>query len=305
MDTRFACAGCEPAYACGVDPRPTRRVLALALVAATSGACKLPNPYFGLEPAEDGDPLITGSETAASEGTAGTEGSDTGAQSAAGSTSELTTGAVEDTEGSTTSTGEGSSGTGASGATSTGGAPLQVDAIAPEVAGCVLPKVLLLPHAGPQECAARLELISDYAGGMLVDTSFTGAGEGRPALVYLRFVFPPELAAATLIEAELALHVATFPDAGSDAAGVLRLAQPFEPDDLDSFAPGEAPGLEVALGPAAEGDEIVRSIPLDLIDLNAPLHLAVFPVSNDGGAFAGPEDADPSVRPELRIVYQP
>lgn len=289
---------------------PGRRASLLCgvgMVAALHVACTRLNPSFVLDgdDAAEGSGGLSGTTDFSDDTTTGLVVSTTGEPgdggTASGSAPGLETTGVGGgtTEDLPVTTGLESAGT------STGAPELQSVELQADAATCVLLPNLVYPFfGGPTDCESRVEQVSAYAGGMLVDNAFIGGGNGRPARIYLRFSLPVELADAALVEARLELHVGDFTDAGSDASGVLATTEPFLPGDLAQSAPGAVAGLELPLGPIADGEALLRELPLDLLVPGQALHLGIFPASDDGAVFAG-NGADAALRPRLTISYYP
>lgn len=289
-----------------------QRVLLGAVLTAFDVACIRLNPAFFLDDddtaevggdSEAGTVDVPGDTTAdpveTTSGGSGGDGSDTGLETTGGAIGSTT----EDLPGTTALATSLETTLETTDGTSTGAPALQVLEVQADAAACVLVPILIFPiFGGPTDCESRVEQATAFTGGVLVDTAFIDGGNGRPGRIYLRFSIPAELADATVVDAQLELHVADFAGAGSNAAGVLATTAPFLPEDLAQSAPGAVAGLEQPIGPTSPGETVLGALPLELLVPGEAVHLGIFPTSDDGAVFAG-NGADAGVRPKLTITY--
>jgi hypothetical protein len=151
------------------------------------------------------------------------------------------------------------------------GSPTFVLEVIASIADCIDPA---LPD--PDACAA-----SQPANTMGVDGDFS---QGAKRHSYLRFELAPELGAATVLEATLALTVSSFSSAQSVESGTVWQVEPFTRDDLFIAAPalvGAAP-LVGAQGAVAQNQTVPFPLPVPLVLSDGALCLGVLPQTTDG-----------------------
>jgi hypothetical protein len=114
---------------------------------------------------------------------------------------------------------------------------------------------------------------------------------------WIRFDLDDTLAGATIVSAELVLVVGSETNDASGSTGELWTVESF---DLAALMVGYPAALELVgadLGPVRLGDEIVWSLPAELVEADASLHLAIVPVATDGlDVLDGNSDMPPRLR---------
>jgi hypothetical protein len=251
-------------------------------------ACLKINPAYSTgDESESGGPVTSGEAT-------------TGAVETTSTGGETTAAIDQTTTGDTSGTASGSS----VGET-TGQSGEMPPLIPAEIATCVLTAIPELGHIGPAECEQRASAGLGLAGGgMIVDEAFNENGDGRPGIVFMRFAIPARLAGGQLTAATLVFEVADPDGADSGAGGAVRLAMPFEMADLETKAPGWVPGFETLVGAVEPGQLVEVALPLAAITAGAPLHVGIWPYSNDAAVYLS-NGAAAERRPRLALMYSP
>lgn len=259
------------------------------LAAMALSSCLKLNPAYGTgDESGSGEPVTDG-EATTGETTTGTMET--------GSTGSTTTEAIEQTA----TTGETSTGE-----VTTGQVDARPPVIAAEIATCVLTGVLSFPHVGPAECEQRTSKALGLAdgGGMIVDQAFLENGDGRPGIVFMRFAIPADLAGEQLTAATLVFEVADLGGAESGAGGAVRVAMPFSAADLETKAPPWMAGFEALVGAVDPGQQVEIALPTAAIVAGAPLHVGIWPYSNDAAVYLS-NAAAAERRPRLVLTYAP
>lgn len=287
---------------CGV-PRPS--CPQLVLVASLAGpSCLRPNPAFddgrdastvhdvGLASGTDGL-LPTSTASADASGLVTSGGGDSTMQ-AGGSTfaGEVSTSGGptngDSTNGESTN-GESTNGGSTAGGSTDGASPGIYDVPA-AIGTCVFVAVEDYPfHGGPDECSGDANAINATALGglMMVDIQVNdGPGQTRPAVPYLRFDVPKELAGLTLLSATLHVQVA---DGVTDLpqSGTVWLSVPFSDETLKTVAPTLVESIAADKGEVQPDEWLSWQIDPGLITLGQPLHLALKPTHDKGVILRG------------------
>ncbi len=287
---------CEPTGYCSFpdDACPSGRRYGEFSQGSLSGACVVPDE---------------GTSTSAGEGSGTASGSvpATLSASSSGSSDTTTTDDVETTTmgvsigGSTSSSGadptraESSSATTSleTGSSSTGAEPELVEIVS-TLAACTDPVA-----NDPAACE-----LSTETQGMSVDTENSGA-MGAPTTAFVAFEVTDELAAATILSADVRLTATDDPNSESmTQSGELWLTEAFT---LASLATGQ-PAL-LGDGPIAPDQGTVvtsETVTWDLepsdLDLSATVFIAVVPTTPEGVDYWNSEGDQP---PRLRLLVQP
>lgn len=270
-------------------PAARRAAPALGVALVTVGACMIHNPSF--DPEGAGSSGSTGTSSATGVGSSdGGSGPDSATSGVGGTTGEGQGTTVEDTTSALSTTDPGT--TEATGGTTTGGPAPGTYTVAPTLATCVFLAAGPAPYAGPATCSQNATSQNGTAlqGLMMIDVETKNLdGDGRPAVSFLRFDVPGDLAGLTVAAATLRVQVADGPDdfPNGPQSGVLRLAAPFDAASLDVGAPAEMATLANDMGFVGTNEWIAWSIDPGLVAAGQPLFLALDPTDDDGVFYRG------------------
>lgn len=206
-------------------------------------------------------------------------------------------------DGSVTLTGSASSSASSSSTTATDGGdastttgdprPFTVEVVA-DLALCAYPDNV---DPAPAQCTAVAG-----AGAITVDLD-DGSGFGGTT-GYLAFTVGPELDDGVVLEVSLRLRTTAGVNAASDHAGEVWQVEPFDMASLAVATPapiGDAP-IAADIGAVEASADATWSLPLDLLEAGAALHLAIVPISTNGADYL---DASSAVPPVIEATLAP
>lgn len=174
------------------------------------------------------------------------------------------------------------------------------------VAECVLLPAGGSPYGGPGVCEQVVGgQFGIPQGLMIVDESVNdNGGDGRPAIIYLRFDWPPEIEGAPLLELELDLRVLAE-DPPNITTGDLWTTSAFVVEDLlDLPVPAGDQMLFGSIGDAVPGTTVTWVLDPSDFSTTEPVTLRLEEYSTTAGIVYWNLDAvDPAHRPMLRARF--
>lgn len=283
--------------------------LAVVLALAGAPACVRPNPAFaageGTSGGETTGPDAPGSSssgsivvtTSSSVDVTGTGSATAGPTEVAGSTTEQSVDVSSDGS-SDTSSGE-------TGASSSTGGPADPVIVPAAIGVCVyLEKPMMAPYGPPPQCPDGFTSLNATAqtGLVGIDTELQSVnGQGRTAVVLLRFDLPEALMDVTVTAVRLELRVADG-TAASGGGGSLWTAAEFDAASLAMAPPLMQLEVGAPVDTVAVGELVTWDLPPALADKPA-MFLALVPTVSDAAIYHG--DASPDAPPRLVIESSP